>query len=77
MKLGYFTFPIHPKSKNYKKTLKEDISAIVLADKLGYYDAFIGEHISDELERITSCMIFISNIIPYRPFISATQLWQK
>ena len=63
MKLGYFTFPIHPKSKNYKKTLKEDISAIVLADKLGYYDAFIGEHISDELERITSCMIFISNLI--------------
>jgi len=63
MKLGYFTFPMHPHNKSYSKSLAEDRESIILADKLGFEEAFIGEHLSDKCERITSCMNFISSLI--------------
>ena len=44
MKLGFFTMPIHPPERNYSETLKEDRQAILLADELGFTEAFIGEH---------------------------------
>ena len=40
--------------------LREDREAVVLADRLGYREAFIGEHITDLAETITSCLIFIA-----------------
>lgn len=63
MKLGYFTMPIHPASRNYTQTLKEDREAILLADRLGYVEAFIGEHITDVCESIPSCLSFIASLI--------------
>ena len=63
MKLGYFTMPIHPASRNYTHTLKEDREAILLADRLGYVEAFIGEHITDVCESIPSCLSFIASLI--------------
>ena len=30
MKLGYFTMPIHPASRDYTQTLKEDREAVLL-----------------------------------------------
>lgn len=63
MKLGYFTMPIHPASRNYTQTLKEDREAILLADKLGYVEAFIGEHTTDICETIPSSLSFIASLI--------------
>jgi len=63
MKLGFFTMPIHPASRNYTQTLKEDREAILLADRLGYVEAFIGEHITDVCESIPSCLSFIASLI--------------
>ena len=48
MKLGFFTMPIHPLDRNYTQTLKEDRYTIILCDKLGFYDAFVGEHLAGE-----------------------------
>jgi alkanesulfonate monooxygenase SsuD/methylene tetrahydromethanopterin reductase-like flavin-dependent oxidoreductase (luciferase family) len=62
MKLGYFTMPIHPASRNYTDTLKEDRAAILLADRLGYVEAFIGEHVTDVCETIPSCLSFIASV---------------
>ncbi len=62
MKLGYFTMPIHPPERNYTQTLKEDREAVLLADKLGYSDAFIGEHTTDICENIPSCLAFIASV---------------
>ena len=56
MKLGFFTMPIHPPERNYTQTLKEDREAIILADKLGFSEAFVGEHVTDLAETITSCL---------------------
>ena len=60
MKLGYFTMPLHPVGKDWGQTLAEDREAILLADRLGYEEAFIGEHVTDLAETITSCLIFIA-----------------
>ena len=62
MKLGFFTMPIHPVGRNYTQTLKEDREAVLLADRLGYSDAFIGEHVTDVCESIPSCLAFIASV---------------
>jgi alkanesulfonate monooxygenase SsuD/methylene tetrahydromethanopterin reductase-like flavin-dependent oxidoreductase (luciferase family) len=64
MRLGYFTMPVHPMHRNWTETLKEDREAIILADKLGYYDAFMGEHLSDRCENVTNSMMFLATLIP-------------
>jgi alkanesulfonate monooxygenase SsuD/methylene tetrahydromethanopterin reductase-like flavin-dependent oxidoreductase (luciferase family) len=63
MKLGYFTMPLHPPERNYTETLKEDREAIILADRLGYAEAFVGEHVTDKAEGITSSLTFIATLI--------------
>lgn len=60
MDLGLFTMPIHPPGRNYTETLKEDRELFVLADKLGFKEGFVGEHITDRAETITSGLIFIA-----------------
>jgi alkanesulfonate monooxygenase SsuD/methylene tetrahydromethanopterin reductase-like flavin-dependent oxidoreductase (luciferase family) len=63
MRLGYFTMPVHPLERPWAETLQEDREAIVLADKLGFYDAFMGEHLTDKAENITSSMMFNATLI--------------
>src|SRR5258705_7477926 len=64
MRLGYFTMPVHPMHRNWAETLKEDREAIVLADHLGFHDAFMGEHLTDACENITNSMMFHASLIP-------------
>ena len=63
MKLSMFTMPLHPPSRAYDEVLREDREAVIYADKLGFSEAFIGEHITDRAEPITSCLIFIASLI--------------
>ena len=63
MELGYFTMPLHPPRRNYVETLKEDREAILLADRLGYCEAFVGEHVTDIAESVTSCTAFLASLI--------------
>src|SRR5947209_1644777 len=63
MRLGYFTMPVHPIHRNWAETLKEDREAIILADRLGFYDAFMGEHLTDKAENITNSLIFNASVI--------------
>src|SRR5712671_5873468 len=63
MQLGYFTMPLHPPERDYTQTLKEDREAIILADRLGYAEAFVGEHVTDRAETITSCLVFIASLM--------------
>ena len=64
MRLGYFTMPLHPLDKPWHISLKEDREAIILADKLGFYDAFVGEHLADKMENVTNSMMFLASLIP-------------
>jgi alkanesulfonate monooxygenase SsuD/methylene tetrahydromethanopterin reductase-like flavin-dependent oxidoreductase (luciferase family) len=64
MRLGYFTMPVHPLHRNWTETLREDRQAIILADKLGFHDAFVGEHLTDKAENVTNSMTFLATLIP-------------
>ena len=52
MKLATFMMPLHPPGKNYPQSLREDREAIILADELGYEEAYVGEHVTDAAENI-------------------------
>jgi alkanesulfonate monooxygenase SsuD/methylene tetrahydromethanopterin reductase-like flavin-dependent oxidoreductase (luciferase family) len=62
MKLGYFTMPLHPMGRDYVETLTEDREAIVLADRLGFTEAFVGEHVSDVAESVTDSVVFLASL---------------
>ena len=62
MKLGYFTMPLHPVGRDWRHTLAEDREAVLFAEQLGFEEAFIGEHLTDLAETITSCLIFIATL---------------
>ena len=60
MNLGFFTMPIHPLDKDWRLSLQEDREAFLLADELGFTEAYVGEHVTDKAENITSCVAFIA-----------------
>ncbi len=62
MKLGTFMMPLHPPSRKPWETLREDREAIILADRLGYSEAFVGEHTTDLAENVTSCLMFLCSV---------------
>src|SRR3954466_11226832 len=64
MKLGFFTMPIHPIDKDWRLSLKEDREAFLLADELGFTEAYVGEHVTDRAENITSCIACIAWLAP-------------
>jgi alkanesulfonate monooxygenase SsuD/methylene tetrahydromethanopterin reductase-like flavin-dependent oxidoreductase (luciferase family) len=63
MRLGYFTMPLHPLHRDPAQTLQEDREAIILADRLGFHDAFVGEHLTDRAENVTNSFIFLASLI--------------
>ncbi len=63
MRLGYFSMPLHPLGRTWQDTLREDREAVLLADQLGFHDAFIGEHLTDVHENITNSLVFLATLI--------------
>src|SRR6185436_15901629 len=63
VKLGMFTMPFHHPDRDYASILAEDQEAVILADQLGFTEAYIGEHFSSWSERITSPLIFLASVI--------------
>jgi alkanesulfonate monooxygenase SsuD/methylene tetrahydromethanopterin reductase-like flavin-dependent oxidoreductase (luciferase family) len=62
MKLATFMMPLHPPGRKPAETLAEDREAILLADKLGFSEAFVGEHVTDLAENVTSCLMFLASV---------------
>lgn len=62
MELGFFTMPIHPLDKDWRKSLAEDREAFLLADELGFVEGYVGEHVTDQAEQITSCTMFLASL---------------
>src|SRR3978361_1635786 len=60
MNLGFFTMPMHPVDKDWRLSLKEDREAFLLADELGYSEAYVGEHVTDRAENINSYIAFLA-----------------
>lgn len=62
MKLGMFMMPLHPPGRPMHETLQEDREAILLADQLGFEEAFVGEHVTDAAETVTSSVAFLASV---------------
>ncbi|MDB5955841.1 LLM class flavin-dependent oxidoreductase, partial [Ramlibacter sp.] len=62
MKLGMFMMPLHPPGRNATQTLAEDREAFLLADRLGYVEGFVGEHVTDIAENVTSSLMFLASL---------------
>lgn len=62
MKFSIFMMPLHPPARSVTETLQEDREAIILADRLGFAEAFVGEHVTDAAETVTSCLIFLATL---------------
>src|SRR5690606_22771327 len=55
--------PLPPPGRNVTETIKEDRECVLLADRLGFTEAFVGEHITDAAETVTSSMMFLASLI--------------
>jgi alkanesulfonate monooxygenase SsuD/methylene tetrahydromethanopterin reductase-like flavin-dependent oxidoreductase (luciferase family) len=63
LRLGTFMMPLHPPGRIPAQTYAEDREAILLADKLGYSEALVGEHVTDLAENVTSCLMFLASLV--------------
>lgn len=63
VRLGMFTMPFHHPGRDYAAVLEEDREAIVLAERLGFTEVFVGEHFSSWSERVTSPLIFLATLV--------------
>jgi alkanesulfonate monooxygenase SsuD/methylene tetrahydromethanopterin reductase-like flavin-dependent oxidoreductase (luciferase family) len=63
MRLGYFTMPLHPPGSDPGQTLASDLAQIEYLDRLGFAEAWIGEHITAEWENIPCPDLFIAQAL--------------
>jgi alkanesulfonate monooxygenase SsuD/methylene tetrahydromethanopterin reductase-like flavin-dependent oxidoreductase (luciferase family) len=61
--LGYFAMPLHPKERVYREVMEENRAAVILADQLGFSEAWIGEHQTSVSEPITDPYLFLATVI--------------
>jgi alkanesulfonate monooxygenase SsuD/methylene tetrahydromethanopterin reductase-like flavin-dependent oxidoreductase (luciferase family) len=52
LKLGLFMMPIHPPERAHSDAYELDIETLVAADRLGYDEAWVGEHFTSRWENI-------------------------
>ena len=60
LRFGTFIAPFHPLSENPTCAIERDLDLVVLLDKLGFDEAWIGEHHSAGFELIASPELFIA-----------------
>jgi len=63
MRLGYFTMPLHPPGADPARTLADDLEQVIFLDRLGYTEAWIGEHFTSEWENIPCPDLFIAQAL--------------
>jgi alkanesulfonate monooxygenase SsuD/methylene tetrahydromethanopterin reductase-like flavin-dependent oxidoreductase (luciferase family) len=63
MDLGIFMMPLHPPQRPVADTYKEDADKIILADKLGFDEAWVGQHYTCTSEPIASPLMFMAALI--------------
>ena len=61
-KLAYFMMPLHNPTKDYHTALQEDTEAVLLADRVGFDQVWIGEYYSSRAEQIPSPLMFMVSL---------------
>ena len=60
MQVGYFTMPLHPPGSDPAETMEADLVQMETLDRLGYREAWIGEHFTTVWENIPAPDQFIA-----------------
>jgi len=60
MRFGNFMAPFHPTGQNPTLAIERDLELVVAMDRLGFHEAWIGEHHSAGFEIIASPEVFIA-----------------
>ena len=63
MRLGMFMQPVHDPKRDQTQVLDEDREAILLAEKLGFEEVWVGEHASATVEPITAPLVFLATLL--------------
>ena len=63
MRLGYFAMPLHPPGADLAQTLDDDLAQLAALDRLGYEEAWIGEHFTAQWENIPCPDLFIARAL--------------
>ena len=63
MRYGYFTMPLHPPEADLAQTLADDLEQIVTLERLGFGEAWIGEHFTSAWENIPCPDLFIAQAL--------------
>ena len=63
MNFGLFMMPVHYPGKALQQSIKEDMNTVILADELGYDEAWIGEHFTIPWETLPDPQLFIAKAL--------------
>ncbi|MEC8911548.1 MAG: LLM class flavin-dependent oxidoreductase, partial [Chloroflexota bacterium] len=63
MNLGLFMMPVHHPEKGLSRTIKEDMETIIKGDRLGFDEAWVGEHFTIPWENLPAPDLFISKAL--------------
>lgn len=61
--LGLFMMPLHPPSRDLTTVYEENRDLVKLADRLGFTEAWMGEHYTSTAEPVTSPLLFNASLI--------------
>jgi len=64
LRLGQFMMPLHPAGRPLHAYLAEDTEKVLLMEKLGFDELFIGEHFSAATEPYPSPLMFAASLLP-------------
>lgn len=63
MKFGVFMQPVHDPRRDLGEVLAQDRETIVLADRAGFAECWVGEHFSATVEPIAAPLAFLGSLI--------------
>jgi alkanesulfonate monooxygenase SsuD/methylene tetrahydromethanopterin reductase-like flavin-dependent oxidoreductase (luciferase family) len=63
MQFGLFMMPLHPPHRAFADAYQRDIDQIVLADRLGFREAFVGEHLTERWENAPAPDLLIAQAL--------------
>src|SRR5262249_33940269 len=63
MQFGLFMMPLHPPERSFVDSYERDLAQIVLADRLGYHEVWIGEHLTERWENAPAPELLIAQAL--------------
>jgi alkanesulfonate monooxygenase SsuD/methylene tetrahydromethanopterin reductase-like flavin-dependent oxidoreductase (luciferase family) len=64
MRLGLFMMPLHPPTRTLGTFLEETTEKVLLAERLGFDEVWLGEHFSASSEPIPSPLMLMASLVP-------------